>query len=610
MGLQTQIESELVKNSAIVTYSEGQTMELSYDFSIPNVLEDDQYAYISLAESDFSHIADGAPVLPVKLVTNEFVFGTLILSIDYEISPVVTQDINNKISFGLISPRGTDFDEDIYDNPSLYPIDWITYHKGGGLIDNQLKTFLSIRIYPVRYSPMDDQIQYITSIKLNITYQEPVEQLCNGDPTYDLLIITPSKFTSTLQALVDHKNDFGVKTILVESSEIFNIPTLNGRDDAEKIKYYIKDVIEEWGIRYVLLVGGHVGQGYPWYLPVRYSHVIPPDEQEYAEEQFLCDYYFADVFDSIGGFSSWDSNGNDVFAEWDETNKDEMDMYADVYLGRLPCRSNFEASVMVNKIINYEKERCADESWFKNLVLVAGDSYPDFSGFFEGKLICEEIASKMPGFNAKELYPSEEQDIDRETVKEVFDPGSGFAHFGGHGNPMSWTTHYPPNGEGWAPGFDVFDIMYLQNGEKLPVMVIGGCRNSQYEVTILNLFRNFQDALSKATWVPRCWNWWMTVKLGGGAIATIGSTGLGTHGREDTDNNGIADYLQVLDGWLEIRFYEMYGVDGKDILGEMHSDAMNEYMHVFLGSNEKMDVKMVQQWVLFGDPSLKIGGYD
>jgi len=29
----------------------------------------------------------------------------------------------------------------------------------------------------------------------------------------------------------------------------------------------------------------------------------------------------------------------------------------------------------------------------------------------------------------------------------------------------------------------------------------------------------------------------------------------------------------------------------------------------FRGGDAMMDVKMVQQWQLFGDPSLKIGGY-
>jgi len=111
-------------------------------------------------------------------------------------------------------------------------------------------------------------------------------------------------------------------------------------------------------------------------------------------------------------------------------------------------------------------------------------------------------------------------------------------------------------------------------------------------------------------WVPNCWAWWLTSKKGGGAIETIANTGLGTHGEDDSDNNSIADYLEVLDGWLELRFLEHYGKEHRDILGENHGDTMAGYLHRFLGDEAKMDVKMVQQWELFGDPSLKIGGYD
>jgi hypothetical protein len=106
-----------------------------------------------------------------------------------------------------------------------------------------------------------------------------------------------------------------------------------------------------------------------------------------------------------------------------------------------------------------------------------------------------------------------------------------------------------------------------------------------------------------------CWGWQLTSKIGGGAIATIANTGLGTHGREDSDNNSVADYLEVLDGWLELRFLQLYGEEHADGLGENHGETLVGYLHRFLGNNDKMDVKMVQQWELFGDPSLKIGGY-
>jgi len=596
-------------NNKYIKLYEPKVLILNFEFSDPVIEEDDEFTYVSVEESDFNHIADGAPVLPVKLALQEFMFGTKIISVEYEIPTPEIVTLSKKISYGKCSPRGTDADEDIYGSSDLYPNNWVTFHTGGGLSYGDHKTFLSCRIYPVRYSPLNNQIQYINQISITITYQEPDQPLLDENADYDLLILTPSQFRTALQPLVNHKNNFGFKTILVELSEVYNQMSSIGRDSSEQIKYYIKYAIETWGVRYVLLVGARNGQSFSWNLPPRYSYVVPPDEQERAELFFISDLYYADIYDSLGGFSSWDSNGNSVFSEWDETNKDEMDLYPDVYLGRLACLNNFEVKVMVNKIINYEKDKCSD-SWFKNLVLISGDSYNDTNHLNEGKLICEETLNYMPGFNPVRLYASSDLDINRETVKQVIDPGCGFAFFCGHGAPGTWSTLFPPDSQRWVTGFDSFDMIYLKNNEKLPIVVVGGCRNSQFDVSLSNLLINFADAYKQGIWFPKCWSWWLTSKIGGGAIATIGSSGLGTHGREDTDNNGIIDYLEVLDGWLELRFFQLYGVENKKTLGENHGETLTEYLHIFLGSDEKMDVKMVQQWVLLGDPTLQIGGYE
>lgn len=593
---------------AEIFFSEIQTTVLDFSFSDPYTEDYNEYVCVYVDETDFNSKSDGVPVLPVKLTVLEFPLGTNILSVEYESPSYNTMDLDKKLSFGKCSPRETGGDEKIYDNADPFPLNWATYHIGGGVSNNEHTTFLAIRVYPVRYLPLEDQIQYINQLSVTITYEEPDEPIIEDHSIVDLLILTPSEFKTYLNPLANHKNSKGVKTTIVTLEDVYNQMSSKGRDQAEKIKYYIKDAIETKGVSYVLLVGGRNGQLFQWNCPVRYSHVVPPDEQEYAEESFLSDLYFADIYDSLGGFSSWDSNHNDVFAEWDEILKDEMDLYPDVYLGRLACRNTLEVITMVNKINTYEKDKC-DDDWFKNLVLIAGDSYPDADGLIEGELICEKAFDLMPGFSPVRVYAKQDFDIDRTSVKQAMDPGCGFAYFCGHGSPLSWSTHFPPDGTGWTTGFDCFDMPYLNNKEKLPIAIVGGCHNNQFDVSILNLFKDAQYAFSKGIWIPRCWAWWLTSKIGGGAIASIGSTGLGTHGREDTDNNDIADYLEVLDGWLELYFFELYGKENVDILGENYGITISEYLHRFLGANEKMDVKMVQQWVLFGDPSLKMGGY-
>lgn len=149
------------------------------------------------------------------------------------------------------------------------------------------------------------------------------------------------------------------------------------------------------------------------------------------------------------------------------------------------------------------------------------------------------------------------------------------------------------------------------NRNKLPICVVGGCHNSQFNVTATTFLL---DALWVYGPVPECFSWLLTKKIGGGAIATMGNTGLG-YGKVgnsgDLDGDGIddPDCVEGLGGYLETQFFKAYGVDGYDILGETWGQAITQYLTTYPGMAYKMDCKTVQQWPLLGDPSLKIGGY-
>jgi hypothetical protein len=583
--------------------------------------------WVYVNESDLNMMIPGKPILPVNISELEFEFGTKITSIEYKHSTPIIINLTGRLTHASKSMYdkipSNNFNLYNYESSDPFPSDWISYHTSGGLSHGLHRTFLVNRIYPVRHYPDDNQLRFIENITVNISYIEPVEPLLNGIKVHDMLIISPSKYIRYLKPLVRHKNKMGVNTRLVELKEVYDRMFWQGRDKAEKIKYYIKNAIEYWGITHVLLVGGIKGQTSLWNLPARYSHVVPPEEQEYAEQSFLSDLYFADIYDSLGNFSSWDSNHDNAFAVWNSSYREEMDLYPDVYLGRLPCRNVREVKIMVNKIKKYEKNKC-DDKWFKKLILVAGDSYNDTNHFNEGELISEKAIELMPDFIPVEVYASENQDINRRTVNKAMNKGAGFAYFCGHGSPISWSTHFPPDGKKWTKGYDNMDMKWLRNRGKLPIAVVGGCHNGQFDVTMWNIIKGIvDDGLHYFStkpgnfgefwyneWVANCWAWKLTSVQGGGTIATIANTGLGTHGDGDSDNNSIADYLEVLDGWLELRFLQLYGEENFDILGENHGETLTGYLHRFLGNEDKMDVKMVQQWELFGDPSLKIGGYE
>ena len=606
------------RNIVEKTNLEPQTkyIELDLSFSTPELEKYGNYWVVRVKETNHNRyvlfdLNPGKPVLPVNITNYELMFGSKIVDISYEHSDPEIINLPDPIAYckaahdtingGINIPM----DKNIYESSDPYPEDWITYHAAGGLLHEKYQTFFVLRVYPTRYFPADNQIQYISDISVNISYVEPDAPLIKDNDIFDLLIIAPREFNNYLKPLVSHKEKYGMKTEVVSTEYIYEYMN-EGRDKAEKIKYYIKQEIEDSGIKYVLLVGGRQAQSWNWYVPVRYSHVVPPDEQEYAEKNFISDLYFSDIYDSEGRFSSWDSDNDNLFSVWNSTTKDEMDLYPDVYVGRLACRYKFEVKVMVNKIINYESSNVGGKNWFKNLILVAGDSYNDTAHYNEGELISEEAIRLMPGFEPVKIYARQGEDITGRRVNQEMRNGAGFAYFCGHGSPGSWSTHFPPDGKKWTDGYNIEDMIFLRNKERLPIVVVGGCHNGQFDVTIRNIFVPNAAFYSSA---PRCWGWWLTTKFGGGAIATIANTGLGTHGDGDLDNNSVPDYLEILDGWLELKLLELSGTYNDDFLGDNVGETFIGYFNRFYGDNAKMDVKMVQQWQLFGDPSLKIGGY-
>jgi hypothetical protein len=106
--------------------------------------------------------------------------------------------------------------------------------------------------------------------------------------SYELLIIAPEAFVEEINPLVLHKIQQGIQTLLITTDEIYDESHFEnaGRDDAEKIKYFIKDSIETWDIDHVLLFGGRrpFTQSESYWVPVRYAQLIRyyPGYEEYA----------------------------------------------------------------------------------------------------------------------------------------------------------------------------------------------------------------------------------------------------------------------------------------------------------------------------------------
>ena len=205
--------------------------------------------------------------------------------------------------------------------------------------------------------------------------------------------------------------------------------------------------------------------------------------------------------------------------------------------------------------------------------------------------------------------------------------GCGFAFMSGHGSPNVWSDHFPgiPGNRIFGSIPSLFSISFkptglpvipinplsnMKNWNKLPIVLIGGCHNSQFNVSLIPTFLDKNG--KRYTWchgtpTPECFSWVFVKMPRQGAIATIGNTGLG-YGVPGKDC-----LVEGLDGGICIEFFKQYAIDfdhneGSAILGNVYTDTLRAYHNQFdMGFLDH--AKSLTQWVLLGDPSLMIGGY-
>ncbi len=238
------------------------------------------------------------------------------------------------------------------------------------------------RVFPVRYAPADGRFFFSPRVDVTVTVApaaqpaeprlaprrwEDVENriapfVDNPDmleeyraarqelapparPAVDYLIVTTESLAPSYQALADRKTRAGL-AVTTETMESI-MTRFPGRDAAEKLRNCIRHAYTERGIRYVLL-GGDVAA-----VPCRYAHV--PRGPAARDSRLPCDLYFA----CLDG--SWNRDGDD---RWGETTDGEgggdVDLLAEIDIGRAPVDTPAEAAAFVEKTIRHEDREHRD----------------------------------------------------------------------------------------------------------------------------------------------------------------------------------------------------------------------------------------------------------
>jgi len=361
----------------------------------------------------------------------------------------------------------------------------------------------------------------------------------------------------------------------------------NGRDEAERIKLFIKDAIEKYDINYVSIFGDIE------LIPIR----ICKTGQIGTREYILSDSYYADIYDANGSYCSWDADNDNLFGEMRNQSTplysydfpDCPDLIPDIGIGRLPCKNTYEVKVIIDKIIQYETG-VSDKGWFKRIILIGGDTHPtDTPEIIDGEIVTDQIAQLMKthNFDITKLWASQ-GNFNPLIINREISKGAGFVSYSGHGYEYGFGTYdsYSPDDIiiYWSPF-----LFGLLNGNKLPVVFFDACLTAKLDAD----FHGFSFP---------CIAWHIVKKPVGGAIASIGATRTAVGFVTDEGAQCGCTLLNVL-------FFKNYkdGIILSDMFIKAQKDLINE--SYWLNQTQLINHIVLEEYILLGDPSLKIGGY-
>ncbi|MFH1313541.1 MAG: C25 family cysteine peptidase [Candidatus Eisenbacteria bacterium] len=372
-----------------------------------------------------------------------------------------------------------------------------------------------------------------------------------GDPvTY--LIITADSLRGYFEPLRIWKTRKGLaaRTVSVETIT-YSYP---GRDLAEKIRNCIKDFHSESGTDWVLLGGD------TQIIPDRKAYV-PLSDKPYLP----CDLYYSDLD------GTWNDDG-DLY--WGEVYADNIDMYADVYLGRAPVSSGPEVTTFVDKVLAYEAYSEVPQGHELDMLFIGeilwGDPKnpldPDYTDAGVAKDLID--AAYVPArFTIEKLYESN-GNLNYGTTMAALNQGKNIINILCHGQYTSVSI-----GEDRV---DDTDFESLVNGPSYGLMYSASCLSGGFDQN---------DCLGET---------WVLTRDGGGFF--IGNSRYGFNSPA-FPGEGPSDYYDQ-------SFFESIFVTGFTNLGKAHADAKHEFV-AESRSDEYMRYIMYGL-NLFGDPEMRL----
>ncbi|MBN2055797.1 hypothetical protein JW905_12790, partial [bacterium] len=244
----------------------------------------------------------------------------------------------------------------VHDASMVPPADWIyasddAFPAAGDLVlpagvqCRRGRCWALFLVASLQYRPLSGRVYQVPGITIELTTAPGAETVTGRreaallDQSMAYLVITSDALAGVFADLVEWKRvkglSAGIKTV---SWVLSNYP---GVDDAEKLRNCIIDAYENWHTEYVLL-GGDTGV-----VPFRAAFAMDCEAGMAVDENDIpCDLYFA----ALDG--DWNADGDGIFGEV----TDEVDLLAEICVGRAPVSDSPQARAFVDKTIAYEAD--------------------------------------------------------------------------------------------------------------------------------------------------------------------------------------------------------------------------------------------------------------
>lgn len=471
--------------------------------------------------------------------------------------------------------------ENTYYNDESYPASIVEFVRTAGFRKYNL---VDVRVNPFSYKPLSGKLTYYPDIEVKVSYTFPegynpenimIDNIASfeqragefilnhevakdwyptgkgGRETYDYVIITTEDLETSVEDLVDWEEAKG-KSVNVVTVEWIN-SNFGGWDLAEKMRNFLieKYPSEEWGIEYVCLIGSYDD------VPIRRV------AQSTGYGQPETDFYHAEL--SYPDSQSWDQNSNHQYCE----NSDNIDFYAEVYVGRIPWSDADTVESICAKTIAYEQTD--DPSFKKNILLIGTYFWPDT----DNAVLMEAKVDQdwMTDWTMTRMYEEDQSsypcdyDANYNNVKNVWSQGTfAFVDWAGHGSPTACYEYYP------SQAFVDTDTCNYLNDEYPAIVFADACSNSDTD----------EDNIGQ-------------MMLEQGAIGFLGATKV-AYGMPGW-NNPYSGSSQSLD-----YFFTIGCTSGDYTQGESHQLALQEMYENSLWYYQKYE--HCQWGALWGNPDI------